>query len=227
MDRVAVSVPQPRARITGAVYLLSFLFALGTVFTPGTPKDIVAHESLFRLEFAVGLSWIALYIAVTALLYYLFRPVSRRIAVLATFLSLAGCTIQAFASVFQLVPVVLGGSQYSSAFDAMQLQALAQLFLEMNTQANYVAVVFFGLFDILIGYLIFRSTFLPRFLGVLMVVAGLLWLIYLSPPLANRVVILIEAPGFVAELALMVWLLVRGVNVQRWKEQALAAGVTS
>jgi Domain of unknown function (DUF4386) len=212
---------QPRARITGVVYLLSFLFALGTLFTPGTPKDIVAHEPLFRLEFAVGLIWIALYIAVTALLYSLFKPVDRRLALLAAFFSLVACTIQSFASVFELVPLVVGGNQYSSAFRADQLQALAQMFLDLNVQANYIAVVLFGLFDILIGYLIFRSTFMPRVLGVLMAIAGLLWLIFLYPPLANRMLVEIEAPGFVAELALMLWLLIRGVNVQRWKEQAV------
>ena len=213
--------PKPRARITGVVYLLSFVFALGTLFTPGTPKDIVAHEPLFRLEFAVGLIWIALYIAVTALLYSLFRPVDRRLALLAAFFSLVACTIQTFASVFELVPLVVGGSQFLSAFRVDQLQALSQMFLDLNVQANYIAVVLFGLFDILIGYLIFRSTFMPRVLGVLMAIAGLLWLIFLYPPLATRMLVAIEAPGFVAELALMLWLLIRGVNVQRWREQAV------
>lgn len=222
IEQIGVASPQPRARITGAVYLLSFLFALGTLFTPGTPKDIVAHEPLFRLEFAVGLIWIALYVALTALLYSLFKPVSRRLALIAAFFSLVGCIIQAFASVFQLVPLVLGGSQYLSAFTVEQLQAMAQMFLELNVQANYIAVVFFGLFDIVIGYLILKSTFLPRILGGLMAIAGLLWLIFLSPPLANHMLIFIEAPGFIAELALMLWLLVFGVNVQRWKEQAAA-----
>jgi hypothetical protein len=124
--------------------------------------------------------------------------------------------------VFQLAPLVLEGSQYLVAFKADQLQAISQMFLDLNAQANNIAVVFFGLFDILIGYLIFRSTFLPRILGALMMVAGLLWLIFLYPPLANHVLVVIEAPGFLAELALMLWLLVRGVNVQRWKEQAAA-----
>jgi hypothetical protein len=212
----------PRARTTGFVYFLSFLFALGTLFTPATPNDIRAHEPLFRMEFAVGLIWIALYIAVTALLYSLLKPVNQRLALLAVFFSLVGCIIQVFASVFQLAPLVLEGSQYLVAFKADQLQAISQMFLDLNAQANNIAVVFFGLFDILIGYLIFRSTFLPRILGALMMVAGLLWMIFLYPPLANHVLVVIEAPGFLAELALMLWLFVRGVNVQRWKEQAAA-----
>jgi hypothetical protein len=215
---------QPRARTAGVVYLLSFVFALGTLFTPATPNDIVAHEPLFRFEFAIGLIWIALYVALTALLYYLFKPVNGRLALVAAFFSLAGCIIQALASVFELAPLVLSGSQYSSVFNAGQLHALAQTFLDLNIQANYIAVVFFGLFDILIGVLIFRSTFMPRILGVLMAVAGAEWLIFLSPPVANHFVVFIEVPGFVAELALMLWLLVRGVNVQQWREQAGFAG---
>ncbi len=75
----------------------------------------------------------------------------------------------------------------------------------------------------MIGYLILRSTFLPRILGALMVIVGLGWLLFLSPPLANRLLIYIEVPGFVAEAALMLWLLVIGVNVERWEEQASAA----
>jgi hypothetical protein len=102
------------------------------------------------------------------------------------------------------------------------LQALAQMFLDLNAQAGYVGIVFFGGFDIVVGCLIFRSTFLPRILGALMVVAGLGWLTFLSPQLANHVLTPIEVLGFVAELGLMFWLLVRGVNVQRWKEQASA-----
>jgi hypothetical protein len=87
------------------------------------------------------------------------------------------------------------------------------------------SLVFFGPFDIVIGCLIWRSTFLPRILGALMVLAGLGWLIYLSLPPANYLMTTIDILGFVAEAALMLWLIVKGVNNQRWVEQAGAAGV--
>ena len=83
-------------------------------------------------------------------------------------------------------------------------------------------LIFFGPYCLLIGYLILRSTFLPRILGVLMVAAGLGWLLFLSS-LAKRLSSYIEVVGIVAEASLMFWLLVMGVNVQRWKEQASAA----
>jgi hypothetical protein len=89
-------------------------------------------------------------------------------------------------------------------------------------------LVFFGFYCLLIGYLIFRSTFLPRILGVLMAFGGLGWLTFLSAPLANYLSPYNLAPGIIGEGALTLWLLVIGVNVQRWKEQAGTAGfVTS
>ena len=84
------------------------------------------------------------------------------------------------------------------------------------------SLVFFGPYCVLIGYLIFMSTFLPRILGVLMAFAGLGWLIFLLP-LANHLSTYLKALGFLAELSLCLWLVVKGVDVQRWKEQASAA----
>ena len=234
MERIAEASLHPRARVTGVVYLLYFLTAIvGEFFFRGlvvdgdaaaTANNILAHESLFRLGLATGLISTAFYVAVTALFYDLFKTVSRSLSLLAAFFSLVGCAILAFASLFQLAPlVVLGGSQYLSVFKVEQLRALALMFLELNTQAGNICVVFFGVYCLLIGYLIFRSTFLPRLLGVLMALAGLGWLTFLSPPLANHLSPYNLVLGFLAELALMLWLLVRGVNVQRWKEQASAA----
>jgi hypothetical protein len=85
-------------------------------------------------------------------------------------------------------------------------------------------LLFFGPYCLLIGYLIFRSTFLPRILGVLMALAGLGWLAFLSPTLAHYLSLYIEGLGIFAEASLMLWLIVMGVNVQRWKEQANATG---
>jgi hypothetical protein len=234
MERIADALPRPKARITGAVYLLYFLTAIfGEFFFRGlvvsgdaavTAKNILAHQSSFRLGLATGLIAVACYIVLTAFLYALFKPVSRSLSLLATFFSLVGCAILAFGSLFQLAPlVILGGSQYMNVFTVEQLRALALMFLELTTQAGNVCVVFFGVYCLLIGYLIFRSAFLPRVLGVLMAIAGLGWLTFLSPPLANYLSPYILVLGFLAELSLGLWLLVKGVNVQRWREQASAA----
>lgn len=88
-------------------------------------------------------------------------------------------------------------------------------------------LVFFGVQCLLIGILIYRSTFLPRFVGVLMMLAGLGWLTNLWPALANSLAPYNLMPGIFGEGVLIVWLLVKGVNVQRWREQAAAeAGAT-
>jgi Domain of unknown function (DUF4386) len=234
MERIAEASPRPSARITGVVYLLYFLTAiLGEFFLRGlvvdgdaaaTANNLLAHQPLFRLGWATGLISTACYIAVTALFYGLFKPVNRSLSLVAAFLSLAGCTILAFSSLFQLAPlVVLGGSQYLRVFTVEQLRALALMFLELSAQAVNICFVFFGFYCLLIGYLIFKSAFLPRILGVLMAFAGLGWLAFLSPPLANYLLTYIEVIGILAEASLMVWLLVMGVNLQRWKEQANAA----
>jgi hypothetical protein len=234
VEGIAEASPRPRARITGVVYLLYFLTAiLGELFLRGlvvsgdaaaTANNILTHQPSFRLGLATGLVAVACYIALTALFYDLFKPVSRRLSLLAAFFSLVGCAILAFGSLFQLAPlVVLGGSQYLSVFTVEQLRALALMFLELNTEAGNICVVFFGVYCLLIGYLIFRSAFLPRTFGVVMALAGLGWLTFLSPPLANHLSPYNLVLGFLAELSLCLWLLVKGVNVQHWKEQASAA----
>src|SRR5580700_2139930 len=234
LQRNAEASPRPRARITGVVYLLYFLTAiLGEFFMRGlvvsgdaaaTANNILAHQPLFRLGLATGLIATACYVAVTALFYDLFKPVNRSLSLLAAFFSLVGCAILAFATVFQLAPlVVLGGGQYLSVFKVEELRALGCLSLELYGQAVNICFVFFGVYCLLIGYLIDRKSFLPRILGVLMAFAGLGWLTFLAPPLANYLSPYILVLGFLAELALMLWLLVMGVNVQRWKEQASAA----
>jgi hypothetical protein len=232
---IVVPASLPPVRITSIVYLLYFLTVMSAEFfmkglvvsgdAAATANNILAHESLFRVGFAINLIATALYIAVTALFYELFKPVNRSLSLLAAFFSLVGCAIQAFSYVCYLAPfVLLGGAQYLSVFKMEELQAIVFLLLKLRSQAEQIGLVFFGFFDLLIGCLILRSTFLPRILGALMALAGLGWLIFLFPPLANSLSHYILPLGFLAEFLLLLWLLVKGVNVQRWKEQASAAG---
>ena len=112
-----------------------------------------------------------------------------------------------------------------SAFTTAQLQALAFVFLKVNAYAFDIDLVFFGLWCVLAGYLIFRSTFLPRILGLLLAIDGLGWIVYAVPPFANHLFPFIAAASALAEIPLQLWLVVMGVNPQRWKEQAGAAGI--
>jgi len=233
-EPIAEASPGRKARIAGVFYLLTFLtgapliFVSGRLVVPGdaaaTATNILAHEPLFRLGFASNLVATACYIAVTALFYDLFKPVNRSVSLLAAFFSLVGCAVGAASSAFYLAPlVVLGGVQYLSVFQVEELQGLAFVFLKLHAQMYNIGLIFFGFYCLLIGYLIFRSAFLPRFLAVLMAFAGLGWLTFLSPPLANYLSPYVLAPGIVGEGALTLWLLVKSVNVQRWNEQARKA----
>jgi len=233
------SSPRFRARIAGGFYLLTIVTAMFAISVLGrlvvdsdaatTATNILAHESLFRLGFAGFVIGTSCYIAVTALLYELLTPVNRSTSLLAAFFSLVGCTLWIFGCVFYLaVFVVLGGSQYLSAFKPEQLQTMALIFLELNGLAFNVGMILFGFYCLLIGYLIFRSSFLPRILGILVALAGLGHLIgtfanLLSPAFAPHLRPYIMLPGVLGEVSLMLWLLVIGVNTSQWKERAREA----
>src|SRR6266576_6187039 len=237
MKRIGKTSPRLEASITGAFCLLTVLtgifaqgFVSGSLVVDGdaaaTATNILMHKSLFQLGFAVYLIEMACQIAMTALFYELLKPAGRSVSLLAAFLGLAGCVIKTFSRVFFIAPLfVLGGAHYLSVFRAEQLQALALLFLKVNDKGAEIALVFFGIYALLTGYLVIKSTFLPRFLGWLGIFGGLGWLNFLYPPLAYRLLPYILVLGLIGSAAKILWLLVFGVNEQRWKEQASAAGI--
>jgi hypothetical protein len=236
MDQITEASPQFKARMAGVFQLLEAItaacpgvFILDRLVVPAngaaTAANILGHERLFWLGFASLLIGVACHIVWALLMYELLKPVNRSLSALAAFVILVGCAIQAIASLFYLAPLLIlqGGSSFS-AFTAEQLQALALMFVKLNNYANDINLVFFGLWCILTGYLIFRSTFLPRILGVLLAIGGLGWVTYLYPPLAYHLFMpYIAAASALGEVPLEFWLMVMGVNAQRWQEQASAA----
>ncbi len=234
-NKVGEASPRLKARITGVFYLLTILtgifaqgFVSGSLVVDGdaaaTAANILTHKALFELGFTVYLIEMACQIAITALFYDLLKPAGRSISLVAAFLGLAGCIIKTFSRLFYIAPLfILGGTHYLNVFSPEQLQALALLFLKVNDHGAAIALVFFGFYALLTGYLILRSTFLPRFLGVLSVLGGLGWLTFLNQPLGYRLFPYIAVLGILGAVALIVWLLVFGVNEQRWKEQAKLA----
>jgi Domain of unknown function (DUF4386) len=238
MTRAAEMSPRVKARIAGALYLISgqaFSFSEFSVRgklvvnhdAAATANNILTNETLYRLGFAAEL--VPLYLVVTFILYDLLKPVNRSLSQLAYVFSIVGCTLSALNCLIHFAPlVVLGGLNSSTAFTSDQLQALALMSLKLSAEGLNICMVFFGFYCILIGYLIFRSTFLPRIIGVLLVIAGICYLInsfttFLAPAFAAHLYPYILIPGG-AELVLSFWLLVIGVNAERWREQAGAAG---
>jgi Domain of unknown function (DUF4386) len=182
MKRINDASPRLKARIAGALYLLSFLTAAFTeLFARG------------RLNFAGGLIAVLGMVVVTLLFYDIFKPVNHRLSLLAAFFGLAGLT-----------------------FEALRLQP----------RGVNVAIVFAGFYCLCIGYLIFRATFLPRALGALMALAGVAWLTWLSNSLVKHLSPYNLAAGALAELSVFLWLLVMGLNAQRWNELASARRVS-
>lgn len=236
-ERITETSPRSLARMAGVFQLLEALTAtfgqvivLDRLFVSGnaaaTAANILGHERLFRLGFASSLIGVVCHIAWAVLLYDLLKPVNRRLSLFAVFVILVGCAIQALTSLLYIAPLlVLKGGSSLSAFTAEQLQALALTFLRLNAYAFDIYLVFFGLWCVLIGFLIFRSTFLPRVLGVLLAIAGLGYLTFLSPPLARHLFFpYIAGAAALGEIPSLLWLLVVGVNDERWNEQARAAG---
>ena len=223
--------PQVVARIAALLYLITIAAGIiaqmvigGKIIVdgdaPATAANILAHKDLFQLGFTVYLIEMAAQIAQMVLFYILLKPVNRNVALLALVFSLIGCTIKTLSRLFYIAPLlVLGGSQYLTVFNAQQIQALALLLLNVNDQAAGMALAFFGFSTFLNGYLIFNSNFLPRILGALSMAGGLGWLTFLYPPLGNQLFMYILLLGLIGSTSQILWLLVRGVNVEQWKER--------
>jgi hypothetical protein len=187
-----------------------------------TAANILAHESLWRLGLLLSVLAVAFNIARMVPLYVLFRPVGRMLVLLMAFFSLVAISLQAAGTLFALpVLVVLKGGKDFGAFNMEQLQSMALVFLRWNGQAFNLYLAFFGFCCMIVGYIVYKSTFLPRIIGIGEMLAGVGYATYLWPPLASSLYPWNLALG-VGELALGFWFLVFGVNAERWKERAAA-----
>jgi len=121
----------------------------------------------------------------------------------------------------QIAPItILGDNQLAGAFTVVQLRSAALVSFKLYPLVFHISLVLFALFDFLLGYLIYKSTFLPRFIGVWFMIAGVVGLIFLWPPLGTELRFVIIPVGGIAEIVLMLWLIVKGVDVPRWREKA-------
>jgi Domain of unknown function (DUF4386) len=225
--------PRFTARMAGVFQLLEALtatygqkFALGGLIVSGnataTAAKILGHESVFWLGFASSLIGVVFHVAWAFLFYELFKVVNRRLSSFAMFVILVGCAVQALTSVLYGAPMlVLNAGTSLNGLTTEQLQALAYAFIRLNGYAFNTYLVFFGIWCVLVGFLIFRSTFMPRVLGLLLAISGLGWMIYLVPPVAVRLFIpYIAGASALGEIPLELWLIIFAVNPQRWREQA-------
>jgi len=230
--------PKRYARIVGALYLLIFFvgpfaFFMGRtgVVVPGDPTatidNLLASETMFRLGMVAETVIVLVEIVVSALLYVLFRSVSRPLSLAAALARFAQSILQAV-NLLTAVPalLLLGGAGYVAAFEPEQLNALVLLFLDVNAFVIIIWGLIFGFHLLLLGYLVYQSGFLPRILGILLIIGAVGYLAQsyghlLAPQydeILATVVIVLSIPG---ELAFTIWLLWKGVNDEQWEQPPL------
>ena len=233
--------PRALSRIGGVLYLIIIVIGLyceafvrERLVVSGdaaaTAANIRSQESLWRFGIAAELFLLICAVVLAVIFYVLLRPVSRDLALLATAFNLVSIAMEAAYALHLIATLFpLGNAGYLKAFGPEQLDALASLSAKSHGYGFGVALIFFGCFCLVCGYLIFRSGYLPKTVGVLMQIAGLSYLInsfalVLSPSVANQMYPAILIPAFIGEASLCLWLLVKGVNVERWnRRKALLA----
>lgn len=223
------------ARVGGVLYLIIIaLGALGEAVVRGSivvPSDATATaanlrsmEWLWRLGVAGEVVLLTCPTALALILYILLRRVSRDLALAAVFFNLACIAIEGVAAVSLAAALFpLANAPYLNAFAPEQINAMAMLSVRSHTAGFGIALIFFGVECVILGYLIYRSGYMPRSIGVLMEIAGVCYVInnfalLLSPPLSSRLFPAILIPSLIAELSLALWLLVKGVNAERWDQ---------
>jgi hypothetical protein len=230
--------PRQLARTFGALYLVNIVFgafALGIVpamlIVPDlatTAHNIQAHQMLYRLSLAAHVLVTVTNVPMAVIGYDLFKVVNRRLALLDVCFSLVATAVEAAGLLGQFTPtILLSGKSYASAIPAAQLHALAHLPGDLSQVDYSIYAVFYGFDMFCVAYLVLTSTFLPRFIGVLLAVDGLGYLVYsfaylLAPGVAAHLVPWIQLPVILGEGSLCLWMLIAGVDVERWKERARA-----
>ena len=227
-DSAAGPSARAEGRVAGAYYLLNTLTILAAialmrgVVVRGDPSataaSLMANQLRYQAGWALEVLSTACSLGVAAYLYRLFVPVSRGLALLSTCFRVIACAVAMVGYLAQAAPLqILSVGRDLGALSSEQLHAIAYLPFRVSGLASNLVIVTFGLHFVALGVLIYRSTFLPRALGVLVVVAGVSALTYLAPSLTNARVVL--PLGFVAEASITVWLLTFGINERRWWER--------
>jgi hypothetical protein len=232
--RIPEASPPVLARVAGTGYLIIILtgifaefFVRSGLIVPGdaatTAANILASEFLFRTGIAAELIMLASDVVVALALYALFQGVNRELALLAAFFRLAHAAIVGANLLYAYVPLLLlSGAGYLAVFNAAQLHGLAMFFLKAHGFGYVIGLVFFAFNCLVLGYLVIKSGYVPRVLGLLLMVAGAGYLIdgfgrTLLSSYANYETVfalVVFVPAFSGELSFCLWLLVKGVRVQ-------------
>jgi hypothetical protein len=216
------------ARIAGLLY---FIYVIASIIADlfghfvfadasATVNNIIAHESLFRIGFVISLFSYVFFLLAAWALYVLLKPVNKNIALLFLLLNLGGFAILVYShlNLFSSL-TLLSGADYLKVFQPDQLQAQAMLFINLYKNGSTIAQIPFGVWLLPLGYLVFKSGFLPKILGILLIVDCFGLLIYVLQRFLLPGYAVIAYPcwgiGFIAEVSLTLWLLIKGVKDQK------------
>lgn len=218
------------ARMAGLLYFIYFVIhILADVFgrskiiifgdAAATAQNIMTSDWQFRIGIMSDLLGAVFFLLAAWALYRLLKPVNKNLALLFLLLNLGGVSIQCFSDLFLLASqLFLNGADYLKAFQADQLQALAMTSLYLYKNGFMIAQIFFGAWLFPLGYLVFKSGFLPRILGIVLMAHCVSWLLttflfFLFPDF-NAITYLSYPLGFIAEFGLTLWLLIMGAKDQ-------------
>lgn len=220
-------IDKKKARVAGVlylVYIVSHIFAdligrsqlivWGDAAT--TAQNILAAAGQFRIGFMSDLLAALLFLLAAWALYRLLKPVNQNIALLFLLLNLVGVAVQCFSDLFLIAShLLLNDAGYAQLFSESQLQAFVMLFLDLHRNGLMVAQLFYGAWLFPLGYLVFKSGFLPKVLGILLMIHCVTWLMtflhYFLLPNLSAITYVSYPLGFVAEFGLSLWLLIKGV----------------
>jgi len=216
------------ARIAGLLYFIYFLIHIfADVFgrskiiifgdAAATAQNIMASEWQFRIGIMSDLLGAVFFLLAAWVLYRLLKPVNKNLALLFLLLNLGGVGIQCFSDLFLIASQqLLNGAEYLKVFQADQLQTLAMTFLYLYKNGFMIAQIFYGAWLFPLGYLVFKSGFIPKILGIVLMAHCVTWLLtafqfFLFP--GFTAITYISYPlGFIAEFGLTLWLLILGAK---------------
>ena len=221
------------ARVAGLLYLIIIIsgifaefFVRSSLIVPGdataTANNIMASGSLFRMGIVSDTIMIICDIALALIFYLLLKPVSNALSLLAAFFRLVqSAVLGANLLMLFFVLQILNGADYLQALGTEQSHALSMMFLNAHGIGYSIALIFFGIHCFILGWLVFRSGYFPRVLGILLIIASLG---YLTDSFAKTLMsnydqyettfaLVVFAPAFIAELSMCLWLILKGVKV--------------
>jgi hypothetical protein len=238
-NHIMTTSPNRYARIGGIAYLIIIaaglfgeMFVRNAIIIPGnaagSASNIMASPLLWRMGIAGDLIMHMCDIVLMLMLYVLLKPVNRNLALLVILFNLIQTAVLVANKLNLLMPLfLLQDADYLKAFTPEQLHALAYVSVRAHSYGFGIGLIFFGAVCLVEGYLIYASDFLPKVIGIMMQIAGACYLInsfalILAPKVASMLFPAIMIPSFIGELSLCLWLIIKGVNVEKWKERAIA-----